>query len=700
MENAELDLKAVDLDKFAVDVAVVEGHKVTNLPNERTDFISKWHDIRSQRSVNSNELVDRESEEKVTFIRGLAGIGKTMLAKQIALDWAKGKMFEDFSHLYVLECRNLNNERRLDDLLKREFFGDSFPEGNKILFIIDGIDEFDELETKLKDKNSIIYQLLSDRFVGSKVILTGRPHVQTALKSRKVVDLIGNMKIYEIIGLSEKSVNEYIDLFTEKESKKEEAIRKTRNSSQNISRLMSIPQYLNTLCCIAILTEGQAISNTTELYLWLLFLFFKSHIEDIREISEIFSKYFDFIKIFGRISYELLLKKTIIFKKKDFTNEFKQLDENEEMKKIFEVFCIEISGIQSVQKFQFKHLTLQEFFASLYCVIEQIDPDVLINNNNFEIVTFICGFYGGMLKTDGEESMINIVGECLENRGKGEEKQGSFLFRVLEALKRQEEDEEIRVGRAFVFTSEYMNPRCKYADNQLAKSTFSQLADIVPPNDYSNGLRRFRFQSLSPAMDQSMFKKILETAERNDSLREFRIVYLRLYELLEFDLCRYFKCFGFVSVEVYDLVSADKLNLFFSSSIYCNKIGLFNCKVEGNCLKELKDAMETKEDQSRLEQLDLNDCEFDERNWTDSIEIITKIKKVVLSVIAMENSRWNDLVDKIENKSRSEILKLEWLEFEDCNIDDELVKRVRRFNYFSFHEECTTSVNSLVLEMI
>ena len=227
VENTGLGVKNVDLEKFSVDVTVVGQDEIAELPNERSQFIDKMHDIRSQRSVELNELVDSESEERVSFIRGLAGIGKTVLAKQIALRWANHKILYNFTHLYVLECRNLNNERSLDDLLKREFFADSVPEGSKILFIIDGIDEVVDLESKLKDKNSIIYQLLdknSDRFVGSKVILTGRPHVQTALKSRQGVDLIGNMNIYEAVGLSEKSVNEYVDLFTEKEPEKKMAI--------------------------------------------------------------------------------------------------------------------------------------------------------------------------------------------------------------------------------------------------------------------------------------------------------------------------------------------------------------------------------------------------------------------------------------------------------------------------------------------
>eukprot|EP00112_Aurelia_sp_Birch-Aquarium-sp1_P014541 Seg3149.1_Seg3149.2 transcript_id=Seg3149.1_Seg3149.2/GoldUCD/mRNA.D3Y31 product="NACHT LRR and PYD domains-containing protein 3" protein_id=Seg3149.1_Seg3149.2/GoldUCD/D3Y31 len=683
VENTELDQKHVDLDKFAVDVTVLKGHKVASLPNERSEFISKLHDIRSQRSVELNELVDRESEERVSFVRGLAGIGKTVLAKQIALKWANGIIFREFTHVYVLECRNLNGETSLDDLLKREFFGDSAPKGNNLLFIIDGVDEVDDLETKLKPKGkqSIIYQLLdksSHRYNESKVILLGRPHVQTTLKSREGIDLIGNMKTFEMIGLSEKSVSKYINLFTEKESQKEEAIQKTRDSSQNISVLMSIPQYLNTLCCVAILTEGKAISNTTELYTWLLFLFFKSHIKDVDDVTEIFSNYFDFIKTFGKISYELLLKKTIVFKQKDFTEELKELTDNEEVKNIFNVFCIKVGGIQTVQKYQFKHLTLQEFFGSLYCLIAGIKPDELIQNDNFEIVSFICGFYGGMLKNQGEdeESIIDIVCECLKSEGKEEDDEGTFLFGVLKALNDEVEEDEDRLERALICSAEYLNPKFQYCNNELIEEIIKKVIRFMPHDEYSKG--RASFDS-SSSIAQLNVEKLLDIAKRNGLLEEFKNVYLHPSSLYDFGLCKYFKYFGRVSVIVCNPVYVDKFNSFFRNCIYCNEVELRNCKIVGDGfgLRDFNEGLETKEEHSRLEELTLREFEIDEGNWRDVINIIAKIKRVRLWNIEVKASEWIKLVDAIEENERVGRLKLERLIFGDCNIDYQLKERIK-----------------------
>ncbi len=53
----------------------------------------------------------------------------------------------------------------------------------------------------------------------------------------------------------------------------------------------------------------------------------------------------------------------------------------------------------------------------------------------------------------------------------------------------------------------------------------------------------------------------------------------------------------------------------------------------------------------------------------------------------METSEWIKLVEVIEDNMRFGRLKLEKLRLYDCNIDDELKERVRRFNHFSSFDE-------------
>ena len=107
---------------------------------------------------------------------------------------------------------------------------------------------------------------------------------------------------------------------------------------------------------------------------------------------------------------------------------------------------------------------------------------------------------------------------------------------------------------------------------------------------------------------------------------------------------------------------------------YCSSVGLEDCKFVGNL--ELKGLKEVDLD-GRIEMLWLNGCTFGERQWEDFIELMVKIKRVQLDEINMEKDQWKKLVDIIENGTKEQSLKLKELKLSNCNIDAQLVERVR-----------------------
>ena len=446
---------------------------------------------------------------------------------------------------------------------------------------------------------------------------------------------------------------------------------------------MSIPQYLNTLCCVSILTEGKAILNTTELYCWLLFIFFQSHIKDVPSVSDIFSNYFNFIKIFGKISYELLLKKTIVFNRNDFMEELKELNKDKKMADIFKVFCIDVGGIRGAPKMQFRHLTFQEYFSSLYCIIEKIEPKILLENNCFEIITFMCGFYGGKLEAQGqmEESMINIFANELfkRNERNGEKEGQKFILDVLNALKDGVGGDRIRSERGFL--CEYLDNQLKY-DQRFIDLIFQKLIQIMPSNDYFGEGRLHRFPIYS-SVAQSNLLKLIDIIKNHNLLYKLSDVYLDLsffIFLLNFNLCKYFKHFGSVWVNVNSVESVDKLNLLFSHCKYCNSVGLSDCKLIGNCkLDILIEQLKEDDDNTRMEKLWIAECEFDKISWMNMIQIIVNMKIVELFEMEMEEEELERFIDVMEQRRGA--MKLEVLELTYCNIGDQLVERVRRFNY-------------------
>ena len=315
------------------------------------------------------------------------------------------------------------------------------------------------------------------------------------------------------------------------------------------------------------LTLGARLHSWSFLYLspqsYLLFIFFQSHIEDVPCVSDIFSNYFNFIKIFGKISYQLLLKKTIVFNRNDFMEELEELNNDQNIADIFNVFCIDVGGIRGVRKMQFKHLTLQEYFAGLYCIIEKIEPKILMKNNCFEIITFMCGFYGGKLETQSqvEESMINIFSnEIFErNERNGEEEGQKFILDVLNALKDEVEGAYIRFVRLLTFLCEYFDNQLKY-DQEFIDSMFQEFIRFMPLDNYrpQGVLHSFGIDTSSIA--QSNVIKLIEIMENHYLLDELRWVFVDL-SLVNFGLCKYFKHFGRVRVNVTSVESVDNLNL-------------------------------------------------------------------------------------------------------------------------------------------
>ncbi|XP_038621350.1 NACHT, LRR and PYD domains-containing protein 3-like [Tachyglossus aculeatus] len=116
--------------------------------------------------VEVNALFDPDQERrfqpKTVVLQGAAGIGKTVLARKVMLDWAEGNFYEDaFHYVFYLNCREMNilSERSLADLISVHLGDSQVPfdkimsQPGKLLFIVDGFDElkwvFEEQESDL-----------------------------------------------------------------------------------------------------------------------------------------------------------------------------------------------------------------------------------------------------------------------------------------------------------------------------------------------------------------------------------------------------------------------------------------------------------------------------------------------------------------------------------------------------------------------
>jgi len=189
INGKKIVLREETIDDFAVELKIIDIlSPMDTFTNETRRYCESFEGMSRGKKIDVSTLLD--SNERVTFIRGLAGMGKSVLSKQLAHWWELGKIYKDFELCIMFECRDINkfvaNEGRhfetyelLNEFIKSEFKFDVL-DGKRIFFLVDGLDEL----LDIKSNNSIIWQLLdikNSKYSKSKVIITGRPHVEDKL---------------------------------------------------------------------------------------------------------------------------------------------------------------------------------------------------------------------------------------------------------------------------------------------------------------------------------------------------------------------------------------------------------------------------------------------------------------------------------------------------------------------------------------
>ncbi|XP_012708105.2 NLR family CARD domain-containing protein 3 [Fundulus heteroclitus] len=330
-------------------------------------------------------------------VKGIAGIGKSVAVQRLVYEWAIGKSMREFTCIFDLCFRELNlieTPLSLLDLLGERFrylkdaLPNLFTEPKYLLFILDGLDEFKFfLDWNSRDKNigieskvtvsELIVALVKGNLLPeASIILTTRPSTEAPKHFFQ--------RCCVVLGFEENQVKEYTTKFY-KDREVAEKVYDYISNNDNIFVLSFIPLY----CYIICMAMGEFFSSDTqdvgdfkslelnpprtvsEVYLCYLFTTVKHHAlrgsaERSTQRSEVLSLAKQQLTNLGKLAYENLLQRKIMFSKEDLER--------------YGVTPAEIQGTflcqilhplkeEAVDMFSFFHLTVQEHLGALYCAL-------------------------------------------------------------------------------------------------------------------------------------------------------------------------------------------------------------------------------------------------------------------------------------------------------------------------------------------
>ncbi|XP_008072067.1 NACHT, LRR and PYD domains-containing protein 12 isoform X2 [Carlito syrichta] len=238
---------------------------------------------------------ERPEPPHTVVLQGAAGIGKTMLAHKLMLDWADGKLFRGrFDYLFYINCRELNQsaaERSVRDLISGCWPEPGAPiteplqAPGRLLFIVDG---FDELKPSFHDPQGpcclcweerrptelLLGSLIRKRLLPElSLLITTRP---TALD--KLHRLLEHPRHVEVLGFSEAERREYFHKFFEDAERAGHAFSLVKHNEPLLA-MCFVPMVCWVVCtCLKQQLEGggllrQTSGTTTAVYtLYLLSL--------------------------------------------------------------------------------------------------------------------------------------------------------------------------------------------------------------------------------------------------------------------------------------------------------------------------------------------------------------------------------------------------------------------------------------------
>ena len=326
--------------------------------------VTHFSNVSNEKKLNK---IFEINDQFIFMFEGTPGIGKTMVAQQIAYEWANGEILHNIELLLLLKFRdpNLQKVQDFDELMKLlnasscvNYFSEK--QGRNLLLVFDGYDEL----SPDANVDSLFKQLLSREILPCcSIVFTSRSYNTVRLHHHCDCRI-------EILGFSK---NDRFDFLTKNNvsHEKTDKVKKFLHNNLMINSLCYIPFNMGSLLLLVEkedlpktqtqLTE-ESISATISHYIKK-----SSKCEDMKK-QDMLIQIKKIIDSLAPLAFKMIENKKVVFTETEINNsDFQILKDNENVFGLIQaVQFTDITTSTEPLLYSFVHFTVQEYLAAYY----------------------------------------------------------------------------------------------------------------------------------------------------------------------------------------------------------------------------------------------------------------------------------------------------------------------------------------------
>ncbi|XP_039514541.1 NACHT, LRR and PYD domains-containing protein 1 homolog [Pimephales promelas] len=336
-------------------------------------------------SLQLNSLFDPDEDgisPRSVILQGNSGYGKSFTVQKIMMDWASGVLYKErFDIVFHLKCKEINrvsDEMNLVEILScscsltsHEISQILQQSPEKVLVVIDGFDEL-KLPQDINNDTSAhtdllqkarpvdtLCALLRRRILLKSFLLVSSRSTATDTLSKL---LNGHQRFSEIVGFSEKGVEEYFQKFFQNEERFRKAYTYVK-ANETLITACSIP----VVCWIICTTIQERFKDgadktsgleTTSIYVDFVCTLLKHHCQGLSQSVP------TLLRSLGQLAERGMREQQVLLDEKSVIETISDPTGNPFLCKILFKRRVRLETM-----FSFMHLSFQEFFTALYYVL-------------------------------------------------------------------------------------------------------------------------------------------------------------------------------------------------------------------------------------------------------------------------------------------------------------------------------------------